>query len=156
MGDMLVRLYELPELGPVLERVRKVGVVVRRAMAPEKGRVVEWVHAHFPTWVSEVEVAFARVPVSCFVAVADCSVVGFACHDTICPNFFGPAGVHASERGKGIGTALLLATLHAQKAQGYAYAIIGCIGPAEFYAKAVGATLIERSHPGVYDGLLSG
>lgn len=156
MGDMLVRLYELPEVGPVLERVGSAGVVVRRAMAPERGAVLEWVRAQFPAWVSEVEVAFARMPVSCFVAVTGRSVIGFACYDSICPNFFGPAGVQESHRGKGIGTALLFAALHAQKAQGYAYAIVGGIGPAEFYAKAVGATLIERSHPGIYDGLLTG
>lgn len=59
-----------------------------------------------------------------------------------------------SERGKGIGKALLLAALHAQKAQGFAYAIIGGVGPAEYYAKTVGAIMIEGSQPGIYDGLL--
>jgi len=131
---------------------------VRRALAPEKAKaaVIAWARVRFPAWVSEVEVAFARVPASCFVAVADRRVVGFACHDTICRNFFGPAGVQESQRGKGIGTALLFSSLHAQKAEGYAYAIVGGIGPAEFYARVVGATLIERSQPGIYDELLSG
>ena len=59
-----------------------------------------------------------------------------------------------SERGKRIGNALLLAALHAQKAQGYAYAIIGGVGPAAYYAKTVGAVLIEGSNPGIYAGLL--
>ena len=37
---------------------------------------------------------------------------------------------------------------------GYVYGIIGGVGPAEFYAKAVGATLIADSSPGIYaDGL---
>ena len=54
----------------------------------------------------------------------------------------------------GSGGAGLFAALHAQKAQGYAYAIIGGVGPAEFYARAVGAVLIEGSQPGIYDGLL--
>ena len=58
------------------------------------------------------------------------------------------------ERGRGLGRALLLATLHAQREQGYAYSIIGGVGPAEFYAKAVGAVLIEGSTPGVYRGVL--
>jgi hypothetical protein len=53
-----------------------------------------------------------------------------------------------------LGRALLLAALHAQRAQGYAYSIIGGVGPAEFYAKAVGAVLIEGSDPGVYAGIL--
>ena len=37
---------------------------------------------------------------------------------------------------------------------GYAYAIIGAAGPVEFYAKAVGATVIPDSSPGVYADLL--
>ena len=52
-------------------------------------------------------------------------IVGFACYDATCMNFFGPTGVKESERGKGVGKALLLAALHAMKEQGYAYAIIG-------------------------------
>ncbi|MEX0750197.1 MAG: hypothetical protein WD359_05250 [Dehalococcoidia bacterium] len=36
---------------------------------------------------------------------------------------------------------------------GYAYAIIGGVGPAEFYAKVCGATVIENSDPGVYGAL---
>jgi hypothetical protein len=40
------------------------------------------------------------------------------------------------------------------KSQGYGYAIIGGVGPAEFYAKTVGAIAIEGSEPGVYRGLL--
>jgi predicted N-acetyltransferase YhbS len=60
--------------------------------------------------------------------------------------------VAQEERGRGIGRALLLAALQAQKDQGYAYAIIPGVGPAEYYAKAVGATLIEGSSPGIYAG----
>jgi hypothetical protein len=40
------------------------------------------------------------------------------------------------------------------KQQGYGYAIIGAVGPADFYAKAVGAVPIEASAPGIYRGLL--
>jgi hypothetical protein len=38
--------------------------------------------------------------------------------------------------------------------QGYGYAAIGGVGPIEFYEKAVGATVIPDSTPGVYSGLL--
>jgi hypothetical protein len=41
------------------------------------------------------------------------------------------------------------------KSQGYAYAIIGGVGPATFYEKAVGAKLIEGSDPGIYKGIMS-
>jgi predicted N-acetyltransferase YhbS len=54
----------------------------------------------------------------------------------------------------GIGKALLFACLEDMKHQGFGYAIIGGVGPAEFYAKAVGAVAIEGSAPGIYRGLL--
>ena len=37
---------------------------------------------------------------------------------------------------------------------GYAYAIIGGVGPAEFYEKAVNAKVIEGSDVSVYERLL--
>jgi GNAT superfamily N-acetyltransferase len=154
MPDMLVKLYALPELAPALERAARRGVVVRLARTPERRRVLAWTDAHFPMWTPEVDVACARLPVTCFLAVRGHEIVGFACWDAMCANFFGPTAVLEAERGRGIGTALLLAALHAQRAQGYAYAIIGGVGPAEYYARTVGAVLIEGSTPGVYDGLL--
>ena len=59
-----------------------------------------------------------------------------------------------SARNKGVGKALLFACLEDMRAQGFAYAIIGGVGPAEFYAKTVGAVAIEGSAPGIYRGLL--
>jgi hypothetical protein len=35
--------------------------------------------------------------------------------------------------------------------RGYAYAIVGGAGPADYYRRTVGATPIERSTPGIYD-----
>ena len=37
---------------------------------------------------------------------------------------------------------------------GYAYAIIGGVGPAEFYEKAVGAKVIDGSEISIYQHLL--
>ena len=37
---------------------------------------------------------------------------------------------------------------------GYGYAIIGDVGPSQFYERTVGATPIPDSEPGVYAGLL--
>jgi hypothetical protein len=154
MSDMLVRLYALPDLAPALERVGAAGVTVRSARTPEKPAVLAWMDAHFPMWTREVEVTLGRLPITCVLAVRGQDLLGFACWDTVARNFFGPTAVLESERRKGIGLALLLAALHAQKAQGYAYAIIGGVGPAEYYAKTVGAVMIEESQPGIYDGLL--
>lgn len=150
MPDMLVKLYELPQLQPVITAVAREGCVIRRALILDKSAVLAWLSVTFPSWCAEAEASFCRMPVSCFIAERNQAVVGFACYDATCPNFFGPTGVAPGERGRGIGRALLLAALHAQHAQGYAYAIIGGAGSAAYYAKAVGAVLIEGSTPGIY------
>ena len=153
--DMLVKLYALPDSRAAFERLDKAGITTRRALAPEKHKVVAWVRQTFSeAWASEVDVAFSRQPVSCFIATRQKTILGFACHDATCPNFFGPTGVEANERKHGIGKALLFNCLEAMKQQGYGYAIIGGVGPAEFYARAVGAIAIEGSEPGIYRGLL--
>lgn len=155
MPDMLVKLYGLPEVTTLVAQLRGQDVDIRRAIAPEKHVVVDWVRRAFgASWASECEVAFANRPVSCFVAVERESIVGFACHDATAKDFFGPMGVVGSHRGRKIGKALLLACLHAMSSQGYAYAIIGGAGPAEFYTKTVGALEIAGSDPGVYRGML--
>jgi GNAT superfamily N-acetyltransferase len=153
--DMLVKLYELPDSQPAYQRVQQAGITLRRALAPEKHIVISWVRQNFSeAWASEVDVAFSRQPISCFIATQQRNVVGFACHDATCPNFFGPTGVEPNARQNGIGAALLFACLEAMKQQGFGYAIIGGVGPAAFYSKTVGAIPIEGSEPGVYRGLL--
>ena len=155
MHDMLVKLYAIPGIDDALALCAARGVTVRRALAPEKPAVLDWVRAHFASSAAEVETAFAQTPATCFIAVRDDAVVGFACHDVTCRNFFGPEGVAAEERGRGIGAGLLVSALHAQRARGYAYAIIGGVGPAEFYAKTVAAIAIPGSTPGIYGGMLT-
>lgn len=153
--DMLVKLYDLPDSGKLGEQIAQAGVSLRRALAPEKHKVIAWVRDHFSEyWASEADVAFSREPVSCFIAVKDGKIIGFACHDVTCRNFFGPTGVDPKARKGGVGTALLLACLEDMKHAGYGYAIIGGVGPAEYYAKAVGAVAIDGSDVGIYRGLL--
>jgi GNAT superfamily N-acetyltransferase len=156
MADLLVRLYALPPLDPALEAVGAAGLTVRRAAAAERGAVVEWVRTHgSPGWASECEVAFARQPTGCFVAVEKKDrLVGVACYEATCRGFFGPELVHPDHRGKGVGRALLLAVLHAMRAEGHGYAIIGWASSIDFYQRAVGAVLIEGSDPGVYPARL--
>lgn len=152
--DMLVKLYELPNLDAALADVARQGIRVRRALAPDKPLVLTWVREHFEVWAPEVEAACGRLPITCFIAQRAQQILGFACHDATAPNFFGPEGVLSDERGRGVGRALLLSALHAQRAQGYAYAVIGGVGPAAFYEKTVGAKLIPGSDPGIYRDLL--
>jgi GNAT superfamily N-acetyltransferase len=154
---MLVRLYDLPASTSRVEALRAGGILVRRALAPERDVVVSWVRKQFgDSWASECAVSFGRLPISCYRAQRDQEVLGFACYDATAKAFFGPTGVLERERKQGIGTALLLMTLEAMAAEGYAYAIIGGAGPADFYARAVGAVPIAGSTPGIYANLLRG
>lgn len=164
MADYLVKLYELPEQGPILENLKKEGITIRRALTPEKHLVLEWVKEHFSShWASECEAGLARHPVSCIIAtVAEkqedgkekSKMIGFACYDATMKGFFGPTGVDPEARGKGVGKALLLACMHALREEGYGYGIIGGAGPVEFYKKAVGAIEIPGSSPGIYKGMM--
>jgi GNAT superfamily N-acetyltransferase len=152
---MLVKLYALPETNAELIRLRAEGVDIRRAIAPEKHLVIQWVREQFSEyWASECEVAFAHVPVGCLVAVHENRLLGFACYDATAKGFFGPTGVASDARKRGIGTVLLFSALQAMRAEGYGYAVIGAVGPADFYARTVGATLIEDSSSGIYHGML--
>lgn len=152
MQDMLVKLYELPALDRQLVKTRRLGVDIRRPNPWERNILLAWVAQNFfPGWALECETAFAANPPTCFIAVRGDTLTGFACYDCTRLNFFGPTGVLERDRGKGIGLSLLLASLHAMRGNGYAYGIIGGVGPAAYYAKVVGATLIEGSTPGVYD-----
>jgi predicted N-acetyltransferase YhbS len=56
----------------------------------------------------------------------------------------------ATAQGKGIGKALVLASLWALREMGYVYAVIGAAGPVRFYQKTVGAIIIPDSEPGIY------
>jgi ribosomal protein S18 acetylase RimI-like enzyme len=151
MPDMLVRLYALPDARPGIEQLASTGVTVRRPMAHEKAAVVDWVRETFSVaWSGECDVSFSNHPISCFVAVKEKAVIGFACYDSTCKNFFGPTGVAEEHRSQGIGRVLLLACLHAMAANGYGYAIIGGAGPTDFYTDVVGAIPIEGSTPGIY------
>ena len=155
MTDMIVKLYELPELAPCLDKIAANGVTIRRAMPYEKSQVLDWVLGFQASWVDECDVGFSQIPHKCFIATDDGRVVGFGVYDVVVKNMFGPTGVDESQRGKGIGTVLLLACLHAMRNDGYAYATIGGIGPREYYEKVVGATVIEGSTPGIYIGRLN-
>jgi len=59
-----------------------------------------------------------------------------------------------SARHKGIGRALLMATLKDMASQGYAYGIIGATSSPDFYRKEIAAVEIPESTPGFYRGML--
>ena len=153
MPDLLVPLYRLPPR-PDEAALRAQGVVLRRANTFELTHVSEFITTHFSqSWADEAAAAFARQPVTCFLTLVDGKIGGFAAYEATRRAFFGPTGVDPAYRGRGLGTALLLASLWGLADLGYAYGIIGAAGPVEFYRKTVGATVIPDSEPGKYPGV---
>jgi len=154
MIDMLVRLYDLPDSASLARQVEEAGITVRRARAFEKHTVAEFARTNFSAkWASEVEVAITRQPVACFIATREKRILGFACYDTTMRGFFGPTGVVEAARGLGLGKLLLLRSLEALREAGYAYGIIGGVGPRDFYEKVCGAVEIPGSDPGSNPGI---
>lgn len=154
MSDLLVRLYDLPDFDGEA-RVAAAGIVVRRAIPPERDIVLAWIGRHFHApWVAEAALAMSSHPVSCWIAVQEGRLLGFACHDATAKGFFGPTGVAEAARGQGIGEALLIATLRGMREAGYGYAVIGAPGPVDFYKHRLDALEIPGSEPGLYRGML--
>ena len=154
MPDMLVRLYALPDPAQERARLAREGVLCRGAETFERHHALKFVREVFPKWADEVSTAFGQAPPTLFLSIEGGAVTGFAAFNVTRPNYFGPTGVLESQRGRGIGRVLLLQCLQALAAQGYGYAIIGGVGPARFYEKTVGATVIADSDPGVYRDML--
>ncbi|HMO25613.1 MAG TPA: GNAT family N-acetyltransferase [Tepidisphaeraceae bacterium] len=155
MPDLLVKLYDLPDLRSELTTVASRGLLIRRANPWELSATRAFIEKHFTVgWADEAAVGFAHQPITTYLAIRNGTIVGFASYEGTRRGFFGPTGVAESERGQGAGRALLLACLHGLADLGYAYGIIGGAGPVEFYEKACGATVIEGSVPGIYRDFL--
>ena len=155
MPDLLVNLLKLPPIETLLGDLESSGIIVRRVQPFEISSVRSFVEKNFSiAWADEISVGFAGKPVSLFVAIAGKEVVGFAAYECTRRGFFGPTGVIENMQGRGIGRALLLASLWGLRELGYVYGIIGGAGPVGFYEKAVGAIVIPDSEPGIYTNLL--
>lgn len=158
MADMLVNLLQIEDYHDELEHLKKEGIEIFRALAPDKYRITEWVKENSTfSAAGECDVCFSNHPISCFIAAKGSKILGYACYNATAHDFFGPTKVLEACQGKGIGKALLLRSLNALKDEGYIYAIIGGIGPAKFYEKCVNAVLIESSKEhSLYEHFLAG
>lgn len=155
MPDLLVNLLNVPPLEPLLHELSAQGLQIRRAQPFELTPVREFIEKSFSlAWADEISVGFAYKPVSVYIATRDGRVVGFAGYECTRRGFFGPTGVIESERSRGIGKALLIASLWGLRELGYVYGVIGGAGPVEFYQETVGAIVIPDSDPGIYTDLL--
>lgn len=155
MPDLLVPLYRLPDRALGEGALRDQGIVIRRPNTFELTPVCDFIRNQFTQgWADETAASFSRQPISAYIAAIDGQTVGFAAFESTRRAFFGPTGVAPEHRGKGIGKALLIASLWGLADLGYAYAIIGSAGPVDFYCRTVNAIVIPDSSPGIYTDLL--
>jgi ribosomal protein S18 acetylase RimI-like enzyme len=151
MPDMLIKLYEIEDEWRFLTEQQKLGVTIRKPIGPEKHSIVNWVSDQFGAgWASETDVAISNRSRTCFVAVKEAALIGFACYDATGLGFFGPIGVEKSYRNRGTGKALMTACLLDMKLKGYGYAVVGAVEDTEYYKKTIGAWEIPHSAPGIY------
>jgi len=151
MPDMLVRLYDLPDARAYFDRATSAGFAVRRAEPWDRERLRRFATEQFgELWAVEADRAFNHSPISGYVATRGPEISGFAVYECTRRGFFGPTGVRADLRGRGLGAALLFRCLESMREMGYAYAVIGGVGPAQFYEKVCGASVIPGSEVGIY------
>jgi GNAT superfamily N-acetyltransferase len=151
MPDMLIKLYNLEDDWSLVVGQKEYGITIRKPIGSETHLIADWVSKHFGAgWAAETDVAVSSKPRSCFVAVKASQIIGFACYDATALGFFGPVGVSPPHRNKGTGTALLKACLLDMKLKGYGYAVAGDVNDTAYYERAVGATVIPNSSPGIY------
>ncbi len=155
MTDLLVSLYDLPEDSVVGGVDKGSDYIIRRALAPEKHIILNWIEGNFSKgWASEASIAMSGQPIRLWIALCGQEICGFACFDATAKGFFGPTGVSEDVQGRGVGGRLLIATLNGMKNEGYGYGVIGGVSDSSFYKKYLEVTEIPNSSPGVYKGML--
>lgn len=115
---------------------------VRRPSRREAERVLGFVEREFGRiWRFEAAKAFECDIPPAFIAEEQGEITGFAVHDVNNRGlgFFGPTGVAAAARGRGVGGKLLLASLADLQSAGYSRAVIPWTDALEFYRKVCGA-----------------
>lgn len=122
-----------------LARLAGLGIGVRRAGPADAAAVTAAATAFAEPWAAEAAGALGADHGGVEVALRGTRVVGFACHGSSRPGWFGPTGVDPAERLGGIGAVLLRRCLVDIRAQGRASAQICWVGPERFYARTVGA-----------------
>lgn len=148
--DYIVNLYEIDF------EVCDSNYKVVRALSPNSDKIIEFIKENFNEgWASEAKAALYQNNPTCFIAVDNSEIIGFACYDATAKGFFGPTGVKESYRGKGVGKALFMETLKAMKNDGYGYTIIGWANDraVKFYQKNANAMPLNNTKS-VYDRLI--
>ncbi len=120
---------------------------IRRPYVFEKHHVREFVLKYYSQgWCDELEIAFNKQPLTCFIAVKDhLEIVGFICYESTAKGFVGPVGVDPNYNRHGIGYALTVEALNGMRELGYLYAIGGWAIP-RYFERHFGAIPIQESN----------
>jgi mycothiol synthase len=119
------------------------GVGVDRVSPESRDRVLTFIEKEFGRiWRFEASNAGDNL----FYVQTDGKIAGFAAHDANNRGlgFFGPTGVARAHRGRGLGAALLRASLADLYRLGFERAIIPWTDALDFYRKACGAAVAAR------------
>jgi GNAT superfamily N-acetyltransferase len=130
-----------------LEDLQPPAASVRRPVHEESDRVLAFIEREFGRiWRFEASKAFEVDLPNAVISEENGEITGFAVHDVNNRGlgFFGPTGVARAMRGRGIGGALLLASLSDLRRLGYSRAVIPWTDALDFYRKTSGAVPAHR------------
>jgi phosphoribosylglycinamide formyltransferase 1 len=148
--------YGASALAHAQDDAARAGYTLRRVDGADE-RLAAWIDLHFaPSWWS-----FEAAAGSAWVAECEGEIAGFAgfgahglkfpwlraWRDRADTGIFGPYGVAETQRGTGIGEALLTAALSALRAAGYAFALIPAVGGERLiaaYVRRTGASVADE------------
>ena len=93
MADMLVNLYNL-EFKSKRDELLKNGITIKKGLIIDKQEILQFVEENFENekWVNECEYALFNNPSSCYIAVKNKEIIGFACYDSTAKGFFWTGG----------------------------------------------------------------
>ncbi len=141
--DMIVSLkdYEFPIISTS-------NIHCRKAKQKDATWLKSFVENEFGNrWIAAVENGLSQENIPIFITIENNQINGFACFDVgrNKKGLFGPMGTSLSNRVQGIGYTLLHHCLREMKEKDYEYAIIGQVGPLEFYEQACNAVIIPMN-----------
>ncbi len=120
-------------------------VTVRRARHEDREAVLEWVKREFSVfWAYEANEGFKHAEPKLWVAEEGGEVVGFAVYGALGPDRFGPIGVSAKARARGIGSVLLFNCLRSMREEGQRCAVIPWTSHLFFYTQVPGISRVRH------------